>query len=101
MNGVIEPGVRPDGPTISVRVGMPKSDGFRTWSEDDFAAFEAIYPVEQGPVRPGAAAQPSIALLADVVRVGGAMSGVDRGWPRGQRFGSKMYRRQVRAQQLC
>ncbi len=71
MNGVIEPGVRPDGPTISVRVGMPKSDGFRTWSEDDIAAFEAIYPVEQGPVRPDAAAQPSVALLADVVRVGG------------------------------
>jgi hypothetical protein len=80
-----------------MRLGMPKGDGFRSWSEDDIAAFEAIYPVAQGPVRPGA----SVALLADVVRVGGAMSGVDRGWPRGQRFGSKMYRRQVRAQQLC
>jgi hypothetical protein len=28
-----------------VRVGMPKRDGFRSWSEDDIAAFEAVYPV--------------------------------------------------------
>jgi hypothetical protein len=85
--------VRPDGLTISVRVGMPKSDGFRPWSEERVGCrcLLAIYPVEQGPVRPGAAAQPRVALLADVVRVEGAMSGVDR-LARGQRFGSKMYR---------
>ena len=48
--------MRQDGPTIGVRVGMPKSDGFRTWSEDDIAAFEAIYPV-------GSKAQFALALL--------------------------------------
>ena len=94
--------MRQDDPTIGVRVGMPKSDGFRTWSEDDIAAFEAIYPVEQGPVRPGAAAQPSVAMLADVVRAwaGGNVRGGSR-LAAGPAVREQNVPAPVRAQQLC
>ena len=61
---------RQDDRTIGVRVSMPKSDGFRSWSEDDIAAFEAVYPSvgSKAPVRLGAAVQPSVATPPDVVR---------------------------------
>ena len=91
--------VRQDDPTIGVRVSMPKSDGFRSWSEDDIAAFEAVYPV-------GSKAQFALALLLNpALRCSltwsawvGAMSGVapNPGQSRGQRFRSKMYRCEVR-----
>src|SRR5262245_17379687 len=38
-------GVRQDDPTAGVQVKMPKTDGFRTWTEEDITAFEAVYPV--------------------------------------------------------
>jgi integrase len=63
-------GVRQDDPTAGVRVKMPKTDGFRTWTEEDIAAFEAAYPI-------GTKERLALALLlntalrcADVVRVG-------------------------------
>jgi hypothetical protein len=33
-------GARQDDPTAGVRVKLPRSDGFRTWTEEDIAAFE-------------------------------------------------------------
>src|SRR5262249_40378013 len=43
-------GVMQDDPTAGVRVKMPRTDGFRTWSEDDIAAFEAAYPLGSKPL---------------------------------------------------
>jgi len=37
----IKLGIRQDDPTNGVRVKMPKTEGFRTWTEEDIAAFEA------------------------------------------------------------
>src|SRR5262249_39649679 len=42
-------GVRQDDPTAGVRLKMPKSDGFRTWTEEDIAAFETAYPIGTKP----------------------------------------------------
>jgi hypothetical protein len=51
-------------------VKVPRRDGFRTWSEDDIAAFEAAYPLGSKP-RLALARLVSTALrCADVVRVG-------------------------------
>jgi integrase len=63
-------GIRDDDPTHGVRFKLPKSDGHRTWTEDDIAAFEAAYPV-------GTKQRLALALLlgtalraCDVVRIG-------------------------------
>ena len=32
-------------PTLGVKIGKARSDGFRTWNEDDIAAFEARHPI--------------------------------------------------------
>src|SRR5262245_23985133 len=45
----IKIGIRQDDPTNGIRVKMPKTEGFRTWSEDDIAAFEAAYPIGTKP----------------------------------------------------
>jgi integrase len=57
-------------PTLGIRVGVPKSDGFHTWSEDEIAQFEAAHPI-------GSQARLALALglytgqrRADVVRMG-------------------------------
>jgi integrase len=78
----IELGVRQDDPTIGTRVKMPKTEGFRTWTEDDIAAFEAAYPIGTKP-RLALALLLGTALRAgDVVRVGrshlrnGAITGI-------------------------
>jgi integrase len=42
-------GLRNDDPTLGIKVAMPKSGGFRTWTEDDIAAFEAHYPIGTKP----------------------------------------------------
>src|SRR5262245_26857364 len=62
-------GVRHDDPTTGVRVKMPKSEGFRTWTEEDITLFEAAYPI-------GTKERLALVLLrntalrcADVVRV--------------------------------
>jgi integrase len=66
----IKLGIRQDDPTNGVRLKMPKTEGFRTWTEDDIAAFEAAYPI-------GTKQRLALALLlgtalraSDVVRVG-------------------------------
>ena len=40
--------VRSD-PTFSIRLKVPKSDGFHTWSEDEIAAFEAHHKIGSKP----------------------------------------------------
>jgi len=45
----IKIGVRQDDPTCGIRVKMPKTEGFRTWTEENIAAFEAAYPIGTKP----------------------------------------------------
>jgi integrase len=66
----IKLGIRQDDPTNGVRVKMPKTEGFKTWTEEDIAAFEAAYPI-------GTKSRLALALLlgtalraSDVVKVG-------------------------------
>jgi integrase len=78
----IKIGVRQDDPTAGVRVPVPRTDGFRTWTEDDIAAFEAAYPVGSKPRLALALLLGTALRCADVVRVGrgnvlnGAICGV-------------------------
>src|SRR5262249_42922570 len=63
-------GVMQDDPTAGVRVKMPRTDGFRTWSEDDIAAFEAAYPLGSKPLLALALLVNTALRCADVVRTG-------------------------------
>src|SRR5262249_34903806 len=63
-------GIRQDDPTVGVRVKMPKSDGFRTWTEDDIAAFEAAYPIGSKPRLALALLLGTAARGSDVIRLG-------------------------------
>jgi integrase len=63
-------GVRQDDPTAGVRVKLPKSDGHRTWSEEDIAAFEAAYPIGTKPRLALALLLGTAARRADVVKLG-------------------------------
>jgi integrase len=45
----IDAGIRADDPTIGVKRPKIKTDGYRTWSEDDIAAFEATHPLGTMP----------------------------------------------------
>jgi integrase len=63
-------GIRPDDPTAGVRVRLPKSDGFKIWTEEDIAAFEAAYPVGSKPRLALALLLETGLRCADVVRVG-------------------------------
>ncbi len=66
----ISVGVRQDDPTAGVRVKMPKSDGFRSWTEEDIAAFEVAYPLGTKPRLALALLLGTAARCADVVRLG-------------------------------
>src|SRR5262249_7092805 len=61
---------RQDDPTLGVQVKQPKSDGFRPWSEEGIAAFEAAYPVGSKPHLALALLLETGLRCADVVRVG-------------------------------
>jgi integrase len=63
-------GLRDDDPTLGIRVAMPKSGGFRTWSEDDIASFEAHYPLGSKPRLALALLLHTAQRRADVVRMG-------------------------------
>jgi integrase len=63
-------GVRQDDPTAGVRVKLPKSDGFRTWTEVDISAFEAAYPVGTKPRLALALLLGTAVRCSDVVRLG-------------------------------
>jgi integrase len=45
----IDAGIRADDPTIGVKRPKIKTDGYRTWSEDDIAAFEATHSLGTMP----------------------------------------------------
>jgi integrase len=45
----IDAGIRADDPTIGVKRPKIKTDGYRTWSEDDIDAFEATHPLGTMP----------------------------------------------------
>jgi integrase len=45
MAFAVECGVRPDDPTLSIKRPKIKTAGWRTWTEEDIAAFEAKHPV--------------------------------------------------------
>jgi integrase len=66
----IKIGIRADDPTVGIRVAMPKTEGFRTWSEDDVAAFEAAYPIGTKPRLALVLLLNTALRCADVVRVG-------------------------------
>jgi integrase len=66
----VDAGIRADDPTIGVKRPKIKTDGVRTWTEDDIAAFEAVHPL-------GTLPRLALALLlytgqrrGDVVRMG-------------------------------
>ena len=63
-------GIRADDPTLGLRVKLPKSDGYRTWSEDDISAFEAVYPIGSKPRLALALLLGTALRCADVVRIG-------------------------------
>jgi integrase len=70
MQFAVDSGVRPDNPAIGVKRVKIKTDGYRTWTEDDIAAFEARHPV-------GSRARLALGLLlytgqrrSDVVQMG-------------------------------
>jgi hypothetical protein len=45
MQFAIKAGIRTDDPTLGVKHAKIKTDGFRTWGEEDIAAFEAAHPL--------------------------------------------------------
>jgi integrase len=70
MRFAIEAGIRTDDPTLGVKHAKIKTDGFRTWSEEDIAVFEAAHPI-------GTRARLALALLlgtgqrrGDLVKMG-------------------------------
>jgi integrase len=66
----ISVGIIESDPTAGVRVKLPKSDGYRTWTEEDIAVFEAAYPVGSKPRLALALLLGIAGRCADVVRVG-------------------------------
>jgi len=46
MRFAVNEGLRSDDPTLGVRGVRNRTDGFHTWSEEEIAAFEIVYPPE-------------------------------------------------------
>lgn len=70
MEFAIDVGLRRDDPTLGIKVKTPKTDGFKSWEEDDIAAFRAKHPI-------GTRARLALELLlgtgqrlGDVIRMG-------------------------------
>jgi integrase len=63
-------GVRENDPTAGVRVKLPKSEGYHTWTDDEIATFEAAYPVGTKERLAFELLLNLAARCADVVRVG-------------------------------
>jgi integrase len=57
-------------PTLAIRVKMPKSDGYHTWTEDEIAAFEALHPIGSKPRLALALGLYTAQRRSDVVRIG-------------------------------
>jgi integrase len=59
-----------DDPTLGIRVKLPKSDGYHTWTEDEIAAFEAHWPIGSKPRLALALGLYTAQRRGDVVRIG-------------------------------
>jgi integrase len=57
-------------PTLGIRLKMPKSDGFHTWTEDEIAQFEAHWPFGSKPRLALALGLYTAQRRGDVVRIG-------------------------------
>ena len=57
-------------PTSGIRLKMPKSDGFHTWTEDEIAQFESHYPIGSKPRLALALGLYTAQRRGDVVRIG-------------------------------
>jgi integrase len=62
--------VREDDPTAGVRVKVPKSDGIRTWTEQEIACFETAYPIGTKPRLALELLLATAARRSDVVKLG-------------------------------
>jgi len=49
MKHAVETGMRDDNPARDVEAKIPTSEGFRTWTEDEIAAFRAAHPLKSTP----------------------------------------------------
>ena len=70
MGYAVSIGMRPDDPTLAIKVKTPKTDGFKSWEEDNIAAFRAKHAI-------GTRARLALELLlgtgqrlGDVIRMG-------------------------------
>jgi integrase len=66
----ISTGVIESDPSAGVRVKLPKSTGYRTWTEENIAVFETAYPIGSKPRLALALLLGTAARCADVVRLG-------------------------------
>jgi integrase len=65
-------GIRGSDPSADVKVRLPKSDGIRTWTEEEIARFEAAYPVGTKPRLAMELLLATAARRSDVVKLGRA-----------------------------
>jgi integrase len=63
-------GIREDDPTAGVRVKIPKSDGFHSWTDEEIATFEAAYPLGTKPRLALALLLNTALRCADVAKIG-------------------------------
>jgi integrase len=66
----IDIGLRDSDPTAGIKMPKPKSDGFRTWAEEDIAAFAAHYPIGSKPRLAFELLLHTAQRRADIVRLG-------------------------------
>jgi hypothetical protein len=66
----IDIGLRDSDPTLGIKPAKQKSDGFRTWSEEDIAAFELHHPVGSKPRLAFELLLHTAQRRADVIRLG-------------------------------
>jgi integrase len=66
----IDIGLRDSDPTLGIKIAKPKSDGFRTWSEEDIALFESHYPIGTKPRLALELLLHTAQRRADVIRLG-------------------------------
>jgi len=68
----ISVGMRTDDCTAGIKVKLRKSDGIRTWTEDEIARFEAAYPIGTKPRLALELLLATAARRSDVIRLGRA-----------------------------
>jgi integrase len=66
----IDIGLRDSDPTLGLKIAKNKSDGFRTWSEEDIAAFQSHHPVGSKPRLALELLLHTAQRRADVIRLG-------------------------------